>query len=144
MPAVSVILPTFNRPKYLRAAIESVFNQTFADWELIVADDGSGEETRSYLLGLAQTRVRTLWLPHTGNPSRVRNAAIKVAGGRYLAFLDSDDVWAPAKLTRQMAALEAHPDRLWSYTGCDRIDEDGRPLGGAGSDAWPDGFILEP
>ncbi len=67
-----------------------------------------------------------MWLPHSGNPSLVRNAAAAAASGRYLAFLDSDDEWAPQKLERQMAALRDHPRCRWSYTACQHIDESGR------------------
>jgi len=128
MPAVSVILPTFNRTKYLRLAVESVYAQTYTDWEIIVADDGSSEETQSYLRSIGSSTVRTIWLRHSGNPSRVRNAAIAAADCRYLAFLDSDDIWAPSKLERQIAAMGGRANCRWSYTACDRIDENGRPL----------------
>jgi glycosyltransferase involved in cell wall biosynthesis len=143
---VSIILPTFNRIRYLRPAVESVFDQSFADWELICADDGSEQETRDYLRGLASPRVRTVWLDHSGSPSRVRNAAIRVATGRYLAFLDSDDTWAPSKLERQVQALRDRPDWKWSYTRCDRVDGDGRPIvdEALGQRVLPEGWILEP
>lgn len=146
MPAVSVILPTYNRTRYLRPAVESVYGQTLGDWELIVADDGSGEETRTYLSSLSDPRVRTLWLRHSGNPSRVRNAAIEVATGRYLAFLDSDDVWAPTKLAKQIQALSDHPARGWCYSGRDYIDDTGRPVAAAADRevSPPDGWVLEP
>src|SRR5262245_51777211 len=68
-PTVSIILPTFNRLKYLRRAVDSVFAQSFADWELIVADDGSDEATRAFLGAIALVpRVRVLWLSHKGTP----------------------------------------------------------------------------
>src|SRR5580693_7584371 len=90
---VSVVLPTFNRLRFLRPAIESVYAQTFTDWDLIVADDGSDLETRRYLQTLTNDpRVTVLWLPHTGRPSMVRNAALLRAAGEYVAFLDSDDL----------------------------------------------------
>ena len=94
MPAVSIIFPTYDRLRYLRPAIDSVLAQTFTDWELIIADDGSEEETRSYLRSLGDRRMRTLWLPHSGNPARVRNAALRMTTGALVAFLDSDDLWA--------------------------------------------------
>jgi len=128
MPSVSVILPTFNRPKFLKLAIESVYAQTYTDWELIIADDGSAEETKCYLRSIAAPKVRTIWLPHSGNPSRVRNSAIEAANGRYLAFLDSDDIWAPPKLEKQIAALRDRANCRWSYTACDQIDENGCPI----------------
>jgi glycosyltransferase involved in cell wall biosynthesis len=127
VPTVSVILPTYNRTTYLKAAVGSVYAQTYTDWEIIVADDGSGEETKTYLHSLAGPRVRTIWLPHCGNPSQVRNAAIAAATGRYLAFLDSDDFWAPAKLEKQLRALHERSNSRWSYTACDQIDANGTP-----------------
>jgi glycosyltransferase involved in cell wall biosynthesis len=146
MPTVSIILPTYNRTRLLRHAIDSVFAQTFTDWDLIIADDGSNEETRAYLRALESVRVRILWLEHSGNPSRVRNAALSVAGGKYVAFLDSDDVWAPAKLATQLIAIDTNERCRWSYTACDRIDADGRPLPAAllVAVAPRSGWIFEP
>jgi glycosyltransferase involved in cell wall biosynthesis len=128
MPAVSIILPTYNRTRWLKIAIDSVFAQTFSDWDLVIADDGSSEETRDYLREIETRKLTVLWLPHSGNPSVVRNAALSVASGRYIAFLDSDDVWSPRKLEQQLAAMQANSRSRWSYTACDRIDADGRPL----------------
>jgi glycosyltransferase involved in cell wall biosynthesis len=146
MPAVSIILPTFNRSGFLRQAIDSVFAQTYVDWELVVADDGSGEETQAYLRDLSDPRVRTIWLEHCGNPARVRNAAIQAARGEYLAFLDSDDLWAPSKLQAQIAALGARPRARWSYCRYAHIDGNGNPItpGRARPGDFPDGWVFEP
>jgi glycosyltransferase involved in cell wall biosynthesis len=143
---VSVVVPTFNRPQYLRAAIDSVFAQTFTDWELIVADDGSEGETAAYLAALAsRPKVKVLRLAHTGNPGAVRNAACRAAQGEYIAFLDSDDVWLPEKLALQIASLRSHPERGWSHTAFAVIDESGDLLRGARARWWPavEGWILE-
>jgi glycosyltransferase involved in cell wall biosynthesis len=145
-PEVSVVLPTFNRLKYLRSAVDSVFAQTFADWELIVADDGSEGETAAYVAALAnQPKVKVLRLAHMGNPGAVRNAACRAARGEYIAFLDSDDVWLPEKLDLQVASLRSHPKRGWSHTAFAVIDESGELFCGARSRWWPaaDGWILE-
>jgi glycosyltransferase involved in cell wall biosynthesis len=126
---VSVVLPTFNRLRFLRPAIGSVYAQTFTDWELIIADDGSDLETRQYLQSLANhPRVTVIWLSHTGRPSMVRNAALLRAAGEYVAFLDSDDLWAAQKLERQIETLRARPNCRWSYTAFLRVDECGNPL----------------
>lgn len=130
-PLISVILPAFNRLEFLPAAIDSVLRQTYADWELIIADDGSGEETRAYLRSLGDPRVRVLWLLHSGRPSIARNAAIGVARGRYIAFMDSDDVWAPTKLAVQVRAMQSAPTRRWSYTALSIIDTEGRAVSDA-------------
>jgi len=128
-PTVSVILPTFNRLHFLRAAFESLCAQTFTDWELVVADDGSEPETRRYLRSLVEPgRVTILWLPHSGRPAVVRNAALRKARGKYVAFLDSDDLWTPNKLQRQIETLRARLTCLWSYTAFVRVDASGTPL----------------
>jgi glycosyltransferase involved in cell wall biosynthesis len=145
-PEVSVVLPTFNRLRYLRPAIDSVFAQTFTDWELIVADDGSEGETAAYIAELANLpRVKVLRLAHSGNPGAVRNAAWQTARSEYIAFLDSDDVWLPEKLALQVASLRSHPERGWSHTAFAVIDESGELLRGARSRWWPaaEGWILE-
>jgi teichuronic acid biosynthesis glycosyltransferase TuaG len=125
MPVVSVVIPAFNRTAFLKQAIESVESQTLSDWEIIVADDGSDLETHKYLESVAGPNLRVLWLEHSGNPSRVRNAAAAAAKGRYLAFLDSDDLWDPIKLEKQIAALRHRGQCRWSYTACRHITADG-------------------
>jgi len=145
-PAVSIIVPTFNRLQYLPPAIESVLAQTYRDWELIIADDGSDAETRAYLSRLENPpRIRVLWLPHSGNPAVVRNAAVREARGEYVAFQDSDDLWMPGKLAAQIASLEAHPERGWSHTSFTPVDASGVPLNVARERWWPpaEGWILE-
>jgi GT2 family glycosyltransferase len=127
-PTVSVVLPTYNRVGLLRQAVTSVLDQSFGDWELIIADDGSTDGTRRYLEGLSDPRVRTLWMRHGGNPAVPRNAALRVARGEWVAFLDSDDLWLPTKLERQLEAMAAHPECGWSYTGYTLIDQHGAAL----------------
>jgi len=145
-PVVSIVLPTFNRLRYLRPAVDSVLAQTFGSWELIVADDGSEGETAEYLATLEELpRVRVLLLPHTGNVPAVRNAACREARGEYIAFLDSDDVWLPEKLALQVASLRTHPQHGWSHTAFAVMDETGEPLAGASARSWPaaEGWALE-
>lgn len=145
-PVISIVLPTFNRREFLPPAIESVFSQTLTDWELIIADDGSEPATRAYLRDLEDLpRVKVLYLPHTGRPAVVRNAALRAAQGEYVAFLDSDDVWLPMKLETQVASLRHHPTRKWSYTRFGLVDAAGNPSGSThprGRPA-PAGWILE-
>jgi glycosyltransferase involved in cell wall biosynthesis len=129
VPIVSVVLPTFNRLKFLRPAVESVFAQTFTDWELVIADDGSDSETGEYLRSLAnRPRVVVMWLSHTGRPAMVRNAALSRAAGEYIAFLDSDDLWAASKLEQQVGTLRARGNCRWCYTAFLRVDAGGTPL----------------
>lgn len=142
-PAVSVILPTFNRLQFLPAAIASLREQSETDWQLIIADDGSDAATRAYLRTLeAPPRVTILWLAHSGRPGVARNAALRLARGEFIAFLDSDDLWLPHKLARQLASLRRQPQRHWGYTAFELIDASGRRRrrGAAGTVS---GWILE-
>jgi glycosyltransferase involved in cell wall biosynthesis len=143
-PMVSIVVPSFNRLHFLVPAIESALNQTFGDTELIVADDGSDEETRTYLRSLRhEPRVRTLLLEHSGNPAIVRNAALSQVRGDYVAFLDSDDVWLPQKVERQLASLHDHPQRRWSCTAFALIDADSNPRPRKHGSDWsaPTGWV---
>jgi glycosyltransferase involved in cell wall biosynthesis len=145
-PLISVVMPTFDRLEYLPAAISSVFAQTCSEWELIIADDGSGADTRAYLRTLHDPpRVKVIWLTHSGKPSVVRNAAVHEARGEYLAFLDSDDFWLPTKLAVQLESLRRHPGREWSYTRFATVDATGSPTGPASCSNWPavSGWILQ-
>jgi glycosyltransferase involved in cell wall biosynthesis len=126
-PTISVVLPTCERPQFLAATLASVAAQTFGDFELIIADDGSGEETRALLRRLAPG-AHLIFLGHRGNPGAARNAALREARGRYVAFIDSDDLWKPDKTARQLAELGRATDCRWCYTAFERIDAQGRPL----------------
>lgn len=145
-PLVSVVIPTCNRLSYLRAAIDSVLEQTYENWELVVADDGSAQGTREYLSEIASfPRARVLWLKHSGIPAVVRNAAIGRATGTYVAFLDSDDLWHPRKLEYQLDLLQRRRECLWSYTAFVNVDQDGRILPEEARRRWVacDGDIFE-
>jgi glycosyltransferase involved in cell wall biosynthesis len=129
-PSVSIVLPTFNRLKFLPATVESVFSQTTPEWELIVSDDGSDSDVLAYLDTLkSDPRVRALKFSHSGNPGTARNRGIAAAQAPYIAFLDSDDLWEPRKLERQLAQLRAEPECGWSYTAFVVIDAEGSALG---------------
>jgi glycosyltransferase involved in cell wall biosynthesis len=110
MAIVSVVTPTYNRARFLPDAVASVLAQTYADLELIVVDDGSVDDTRTVLEPfLADGRVRYFYQKNQGQ-SHARNHAIEHATGDFIAFLDSDDLWAPDKLEKQLAILQANPE----------------------------------
>jgi len=127
MPEVSIVLSTYNRLPLLRRSVDSVIAQTFRDWELIVVDDGSTDGTREYLEAIEDPRVRPIWLEHGGVTS-ARNAGLRLARGKWVAFHDSDDLWLPEKLEWQLQRVTAHPACRWSYTGYSFIDTNGTPL----------------
>src|SRR5688572_27049916 len=103
MPQVSVVIPAFDAAPYIGAALESVFAQTFPDFEVLVVDDGSRDETPA-LVAAYGTRVRYLRQENAG-VAMARNRGIEASQGRLVAFLDADDTWLPTKLERQMAQL---------------------------------------
>ncbi len=114
-PRVSVIIPTFNRASRLVEAIRSVQDQTFEDWELIVVDDGSTDDTEFAVRTISDRRIRYLPASHRG-VSAARNAGIAQSCARWICFLDSDDRWTPRKLARQLEVLEAEPEWRAVYT----------------------------
>lgn len=146
-PLVSVIIPTHNRLPYLPEAVESVFAQCYANWELIIVDDGSTDGTVDYLHALAgrDNRVSVILHPHCANPARVRNAGVAGAHGDYIAFLDSDDLWLPDKLTVQVGRLHQDPQCRWSYTADMLIGTHGEEIAFASGVplTQPSGWILD-
>ncbi len=111
IPLISAAIPTYNRLSFLKEAVESVLGQTLSSLELIIADDGSTDGTEEYgTTLLKESGIRYLRLKNSGLPGKVRNAGAGFAAGKYLAFLDSDDLWKPEKLERQLAFFQEHPD----------------------------------
>jgi len=111
VPAVSVVMPAYNAERYLAAAVESVLRQSFGDLELLIVDDGSSDRTVEIARGFAErdARVRVLEQPNAG-PGPARNAALRAARGRLIAFLDSDDEWDETFLSEHVAILDARAD----------------------------------
>ncbi len=107
MPKFSVIIPTYNRLEVLKRAVESVNNQTYEDYELIVVDDGSDDGTEAYLKELEIHHLRAGETPR--GVSFARNLGVECSSGEWLAFLDSDDEWLPDKLERQLTFIEKNP-----------------------------------
>lgn len=126
MPRVSVIIPTYNSARFIAATLESVFAQSYSDFEIIVVDDGSTDDTRAVLAPYLE-RIRYIHQPNNER-SAARNHALAHAGGEYIAFLDSDDLWAPDKLERQVAVLDANPQASLAFNQARYIDENGRPV----------------
>lgn len=121
MLAVSVIIPTYNRAHLISRAIQSVLDQTFADFEIIVVDDGSTDSTEAQVKKTPDARIRYIRRRENGGECAARNTGIEAAGTRYLSFLDSDDEWAPNKLAKQMKVLQSDPEIAGVYTGFWRI-----------------------
>jgi glycosyltransferase involved in cell wall biosynthesis len=105
-PLVSVVVPTYNRAHLLRRAIKSVLAQTFSDFELIIVDDGSTDETNEAVEEFDDPRIRFIRQPVRGGANRARNRGIEASRGEWVAFLDSDDEWLPRRLEAQVKRLQ--------------------------------------
>jgi teichuronic acid biosynthesis glycosyltransferase TuaG len=107
---VSIVCPAYRCSGVIGNCIRSVLNQTHADWELLIAEDCSPDDTRQVVASWAAKDQRIKLIPMSSNsgPAMARNAALQQARGRWIAFLDSDDWWLPQKLERSLAAAEAH------------------------------------
>lgn len=124
VPTVSVVIPTFNRAGLLGEAIASVLRQSYSNLEVIVVDDGSTDSTADVVTSFADERLILLRQENRGR-SAARNRAIAKARGRYIAFLDSDDVYLEHKLEKQVDYMESHPDVGMTYTSALCIDGNG-------------------
>lgn len=109
---VSVVIPTFNRSDLIGETIASVLAQTVRDLEIIVVDDGSTDSTREVVTRFSDPRIRYVWQVNSGRPACARNAGIRLARGEFIALLDSDDLWVPEKLERQLEAFRKDRE-LW-------------------------------
>ncbi len=112
---VSIVIPTYNREAWLASAIESVKQQSFRDWELVIVDDGSSDQSSNVVRELADSRITYVRVEH-GGVSRARNLGVSLTRFPWICFLDSDDQWTPAKLQRQIETVEEFPEFRIVYT----------------------------
>jgi len=110
---VSVIIPTYNRANCLKRAIDSVLNQSITNWELLIIDNNSKDDTESVIKSYFDPRIKFFKINNHGVIAASRNKGIRSAKGKYLAFLDSDDWWTPEKLEKSIESLEAGADFIY-------------------------------
>ncbi len=127
-PTVSVVIPMYNAAPYLRACIESVLKQTYKDIEIIAVDDGSPDECADIIETYDDSRIRLVRQANRGLAG-ARNTGIRNARGRYVAFLDSDDIWHPNKLEQHVGHLDSNPEVGVSYSASAFINEEGEMMG---------------
>ncbi|QLE86117.1 glycosyltransferase family 2 protein [Shewanella sp. Scap07] len=127
---VSIITPSFNCSKSIAKTIDSVLGQSYQNWEMLIADDCSGDATCEVIQQYVDmdTRIKLIKREWNAGPAVTRNRAIQAAKGRFIAFLDADDTWHKDKLEKQIKFMLDRQVTL-SYTGYERIHEDGRKLG---------------
>src|SRR5579862_5259447 len=127
MPRVSVIIPAYNAARYLPSSIESVMAQTYQDWEIVVVDDGSTDNTKTVLSSYQeqlQDKIHCIHQSNRGLPA-ARNTAIRASRGEIMALLDADDVWLPARLSRSVRELDRDPEIGLVHSRVARIDDQG-------------------
>src|SRR5947209_11960918 len=107
--ALTVIIPTYNRSGYVRECLTALRQSGVPDLEVVVADDGSMDDTRE-VVAATDPAAKYLWQPNTGTPATARNAAFKISRGRYVAFLDCDDAWLPGVPARAVQLLDRYPE----------------------------------
>jgi glycosyltransferase involved in cell wall biosynthesis len=129
MPTISIIMPAFNAAKYIRETIDSILSQSIEDWELLVTDDGSTDQTveiiQEYIT--KDARIRLLKNECGKGPAAARNHSVNHATGEYIAFLDSDDLWKPNKLEAQLDFMKER-GADFSYTGYNHMSVNGEFL----------------
>ena len=126
---VSIITPTFNSEKFIAETIQSVKNQTYENWEMIIVDDCSSDETFSIISNFSKNdnRIKIHQLKNNSGAGVARNEGVNLATGRFISFLDSDDLWKPSKLKKQVEFLISNNLPL-TFSFYERINEEGKPL----------------
>ncbi len=130
MSTVDIIIPAYNAARFLPAAIQSVEGQTFPDWQIVLVDDGSTDDTKQVVapfLARLGSKLKCIHKPNGGLPA-ARNTAIRNSSSEFIALLDADDVWLPERLEASIQSFEGHPEAGLSYGFIQYIDEEGTPL----------------
>lgn len=123
MPKASVIIPAYNTAEYIEQTLDSILTQSYSDFEIIIIDDGSTDETADKIKAYTDPRVRYYYQANSGRPSGPRNKAINLARGDVIFIFDSDDVMLPDKIKASMEALDAAPEAGMVFTGFCCVDE---------------------
>lgn len=121
---VSIILPTYNRAHLIKESINSVLQQTYPDFELLIIDDGSDDNTAEVISAISDNRVRYFKIAHEGHIGKLKNFAIQHSAGDFIAFIDSDDLWKSNKLEKQMQLFAQHPYIGFSVTDVTTFSRD--------------------
>jgi len=126
---VSIITPSYKSAKFISQTIESVLAQTYENWEMIIVDDMSPDNSNEIIEEYIKkdSRIKLIKLEKNSGPAVARNKAIKKAQGRYIAFLDADDLWMPDKLEKQIDSMQKNNYEL-TYTNYETMSEDGKKL----------------
>ena len=126
---VSIITPSYNSSKFIKDCVASVFSQTYKNWEMIIVDDCSKDNSKEIIseLSTKDKRIKPIFLEKNVGAAKARNVAIRQSKGKYVAFLDSDDLWNPKKLEKQLSFMYEN-EIAFSYTNYQFISENGEDL----------------
>src|SRR6476620_3957259 len=116
-PKVSIVMPTYNRAALIDETIRSILAQTYENWELLIIDDGSEDETERVISQIKDQRIKLYKAGRIAINGKIKNIGLKKANGDLIAFIDSDDLWAETKLEKQVSALQEYPEAWFSLTG---------------------------
>lgn len=129
---VSIIVPVYNAENFIKETMDCVLAQTYAHWELLLVEDCSNDNTvtliQRYMEETGDPRIRLIRQPSNLGAASARNRGLKEAGGRYISYLDADDLWVPQKLERELAFMK-EKDAAFAFTGYEFADENGRGTG---------------
>ena len=125
---VSVVIPVHNAEKFIKDTVESVFAQGYDNIEIILCENNSTDSTREIIKEMSDPRIKVLNLTDVNDAAGARNAGVKEADGRYIAFLDADDLWQKDKLKKQISFMR-EKNAAFCFTGYEFADEDANPLG---------------
>lgn len=128
MELVSIIMPAYNCERFIAKSIDSVLAQTYTNWELLIVDDCSTDSTADIVRSYSDVRIHYMCNEQHKGAALTRNRALRKAKGRYIAFLDSDDLWSPEKLEKQIVFMQQN-DYAFTYHSYAEIDEDDQPTG---------------
>ena len=115
MQTITIIIPTYNRANKIHKSIASILAQTYQDFELLIVDDGSTDNTQEVVESFGDDRLRYVRMPQNGGASAARNEGARLAQSEWIAFHDSDDTWRPDKLEKQVAYVKQHPEYAFVY-----------------------------
>ncbi len=127
-PKISVIIPSYNHQDYIGEAIESVLLQDYADFELLIADDKSSDNSVEVIKKYTDERIKTFFLEENIGPTRILEFLIENSIGEYIALINSDDIWCQGKLSKQVAYMDKNIDCAACFTWADFVDENRKPL----------------
>ena len=127
-PLISIIMPAYNAGRFIKEAIHSVLAQTYSQWELLIVDDASADNTSDIVNTISDTRIRYQRMARIGSPAGVRNVGLRMAKGEFIAFLDADDLYFPDTLEKFLKRLQNNPHACAAYGFATNMDEAGAPL----------------